>query len=727
MEYLLRAFKKQRRRLRMENLILLLLRCLIPVILALALARPLFQEGGILPTIGTAHHVMLFDHSYSMGYQPTGSQSPHTKAMRLATARLEQLDEAGQKVSLITAGIRPRWVVKASPSLPTVRARLAQITSPTDSHESLMPALTMVAEMLEDERENPSDQIVAETRIYILTDLQRGCFGEELGLGNLDPTAPVTDPDALLADTARDVLDRIKEHASIVVLDLGSAAGTSLDNVQVTNLRMSRPTAVAGVALGTTVTVRNLSSTTQNPQVTLEKDNGETSTRVVRVEAGADVDVHFNILFRNEGMRHLRATIQTDGLEADNACYHVVDVRKQLQVLLVEGSLEADEPSLMDTGWFRRVLDPTQGRGEANVTEFATKVIDSTMFLLRQENLQDYHMIVLGNVEYLSEETADDLKAAVEAGTGLFVMFGDRSQPESYNLHLYGSGDGPMPIRMQSRGGFDPGGDNSYRSQVVDPEHPVFSDFREMQELLPLLELGLVYSYLESDRTSLTANGKVLWQVSNPQLAPLLIASQYGEGRTLFLTSAITTQPGKWNTLDHNIHSFPLFHPLSYWLTHPAGDPYNVEVGGSLTSIVKSRPQGLAVVKPERAGGTKVPVAQDSRPLRGGLFALPAFTQTDYSGVYSFEMELGVHDTTSAVQIPFAVNPAPGEGELTYSAHAFLKEKLDLQNIHAFLPDEIEETSTAGISELGPFLLYLVLFFILGEAVYARLISRRRS
>ena len=89
-------------------------------------------------------------------------------------------------------------------------------------------------------------------------------------------------------------------------------------------------------------------------------------------------------------------------------------------------------------------------------------------------------------------------------------------------------------------------------------------------------------------------------------------------------------------------------------------------------------------------------------------------------------MELGEHGTTSEVSIPFAVNPAPEEGELTYSAYSVLKDRLDLQ-VYGFLPDEIEDTSTAGISELGPFLLYLVLFFILGEAVYARLISRRRS
>jgi hypothetical protein len=150
-------------------------------------------------------------------------------------------------------------------------------------------------------------------------------------------------------------------------------------------------------------------------------------------------------------------------------------------------------------------------------------------------------------------------------------------------------------------------------------------------------------------------------------------------------------------------------------------------VGGSLSTTVNSRPDGIAVVTPERAGAMKVPLAQEARPLRGGFFTLPPFTQTDHAGIYNFEMDLGEAGTTTQVQLPFAVNPDPKEGELTYSSHSVLKEKLLLKNIYAALPDEIEETARAGVSELGPFLLYMVLFFILGEATYARLISRRRA
>ncbi|MCA8958499.1 MAG: hypothetical protein KDC87_20650 [Planctomycetes bacterium] len=317
--------------------------------------------------------------------------------------------------------------------------------------------------------------------------------------------------------------------------------------------------------------------------------------------------------------------------------------------------------------------------------------------------------------------------AAVEAGTGLLVMLGPRCDPDSYNTHLYRNGEGPLGIALRRHEGFDPGGQRYYRSQVVDLEHPVFHDFKEDESLLQYLQLAGIYRYFTTDRETLAKNHAVLWQISNPSLSPLLVGGRFGEGRTLLLTSAITAQPKKWNTLDAQIHSIPLFHPLAHWLSHPATDPYNVLVGGSLSAVVPKRPQGMAVVLCDRAGSSKVPVAQDAKPLRGNLFALPPFTQTNFAGFYTFEMEQGESGTAQQLRLPFAVNPDPTEGELGYLAHAVVRERLGIQRIHTALPDDSAPIETAGIGEIGPFLLYLVLLLVVGEACWARFVSRRRT
>ena len=77
MEFLLRAYQKTRNRLRAENLLLLLLRCLIPIVLALAIARPILRGAGILGSdLQSAHHIAVLDASYSMGYERDGAPSP---------------------------------------------------------------------------------------------------------------------------------------------------------------------------------------------------------------------------------------------------------------------------------------------------------------------------------------------------------------------------------------------------------------------------------------------------------------------------------------------------------------------------------------------------------------------------------------------------------------------------------------------------------------------------
>ena len=113
--------------------------------------------------------------------------------------------------------------------------------------------------------------------------------------------------------------------------------------------------------------------------------------------------------------------------------------------------------------------------------------------------------------------------------------------------------------------------------------------------------------------------------------------------------------------------------------------------------------------------------------MRAGLFALPAFTQTDHAGIYTFEMNLGETGSTEQVRLPFAVNPDPKDGELSYFDHKTLREKLGIENIYTALPDDDATIQNAGAAELGPFLLYLVLLFVLGEAVWARFVSRRRT
>lgn len=91
MHWLWASYKKSRRRLQIEQLILLAIRVLVLVLLALALARPAVQQAmGMLGGRGAVHRVIVLDNSYSMG-QRIGGGPLFDKAKRLAQSLVKDL------------------------------------------------------------------------------------------------------------------------------------------------------------------------------------------------------------------------------------------------------------------------------------------------------------------------------------------------------------------------------------------------------------------------------------------------------------------------------------------------------------------------------------------------------------------------------------------------------------------------------------------------------------
>src|SRR5436190_14388639 len=71
MEFLLRAMRKNRRRLRFEQWVLLATRCLLVLLLGMALARPLGCENAAIALMGgrAGMSVIVIDNSYSSAYE----------------------------------------------------------------------------------------------------------------------------------------------------------------------------------------------------------------------------------------------------------------------------------------------------------------------------------------------------------------------------------------------------------------------------------------------------------------------------------------------------------------------------------------------------------------------------------------------------------------------------------------------------------------------------------
>ena len=403
------------------------------------------------------------------------------------------------------------------------------------------------------------------------------------------------------------------------------------------------------------------------------------------IAAGLDCDSYTASDFSDSRLEGLRRTlpdprVRVVRLDADDlpedqpACYDAI-----IAIALIEHLIDP----LRALQRMRRLLRPggIAYLDTPNVAKYTRRVkllfgrFPSTSS--HNEGLTTYDLIVLCNVERLTEQAATHLKVAVQGGTGLFLMLGNRSDLMSYSLHLYGAGgeDALMPMRFTQVDGYTPGGKNYFGSTVTAPDHPVFVDFRDQVYKVDL-ERTPVYRLAIADKSSLVKDAQVLCQVRDSQQSPLLVASSFGEGKVLTLTSHITNRPDRWNRLDYYVTAFRLFFPAAHWLSHPVTDPFNVQVGAALTINLRERPTDLAVLLPERAGGSKELVGDEARALPGRLFALPPFTNTAHAGFYSYEMNLRGSGEGEQVRLPFAVTVDPKEGELQYLSHAVVRDRL---------------------------------------------------
>ncbi len=738
MEFLLRAYQKTRNRLRNENLLLLLLRCLIPIVLALAIARPVLESAAALVGLGgSTHHVVLIDQSFSMGVVRDGAQSPFEKARGMAARLIEGLQaspERADKLTIVAAGVRPRFLVQRELNLAAGKALLLELQRPEDAATDLGPALLQVAQAIEEGAD-------AAVQVHVLTDLQARSLGTLLAPKTGGETAGNARSDGPeFKDTIRDTLDRLRarEGTQVHWIDVGPLAderqGGTVDNAQITGLSCDQPVPLARVPLTIVVELQNRSAARASLQVALDVDGAEPIRKQIQLEPMAEGEAEFSIVIREPGKRRIRATIDQDALEADDERHAILDVRERIAVLVVDGA--ADDDPLKTYGWFYKgMLDPADFGARTAEREvagelgmFDVTVADTLALLSGQQDPGAFDVTLLADVDRLNERAADSITRALQAGKGLLVALGRRADAASYDLQLHAAGEGPMPFRLGLISGGAAGSTQPRAATIALPQHGVLREFDE-DVYREILQAVPVWQWHGTATDSLAENAEVVLRLTDPDQSPLLVTRAFGEGRAAFLTSAPASEyDGKrWNRFDDPFVVFPLLHGMLQWLSSPARDMFQVEIGSALAATVPARPADIEVLLPERAGGKKLPLTDEPRALPGGRYSLPPWSGATMAGFYTIEMTLQRDTGKEPMTQTFAVRVDPEEGALQYAAHADAQSALGVERIHQQIPSETTDTKAANESELAPSLLLLTLLLVLGEAAMARYVSVRRS
>jgi len=114
MRFVLEAIKRTHRRLRLEEILLLILRCLILVLLAMALARP-YITGSLLGLAGDGNRyaIIVLDASYSTGAR-VGHESAFDRAKKQAAGIIADLQK-GDRLSVVVLSHVPH-ALQADPT-----------------------------------------------------------------------------------------------------------------------------------------------------------------------------------------------------------------------------------------------------------------------------------------------------------------------------------------------------------------------------------------------------------------------------------------------------------------------------------------------------------------------------------------------------------------------------------------------------------------------------------
>jgi hypothetical protein len=411
MRFLRLASEQNQRRLRLEDIVLLLLRCGMLALIVLALARPVLHIMGGGLSRGSVTAVIVIDNSSSMS-ATDGVSSRFQNAKSAASQIIDGLPAGSSVAVMLASNIVDPLIPDPTFDLALARKSI-QNSVLTDRSTNLLPAFRKAFDAL---KKSPGSK-----EVYVITDGQRGGW------------AQLSDIQQTLQDTHQDVTTRIV----LVGPDVRQNAGVSDLKVAGDLTPVDRP-------LRLEATITNYGSTEiRNLPVQLRIDAGGNTTSAAENEAiidalpaGQSQVVSLFGKLRTAGPHAITAWIPADHLPADDRRTIVVRGISNARILLVDGDNASEKTDANDkTGaaFLRGALLPIPADQIPNYFLQITTIPASD---LPMTNLTDYAAVITTDVPSFDAQTADKLADYLHHGGGLIVFPGPDTAPDSYNAEL---------------------------------------------------------------------------------------------------------------------------------------------------------------------------------------------------------------------------------------------------------------------------------------------------
>jgi hypothetical protein len=612
-------FLRSYRMSKLKELLLLACRMALFALLAMALARPLFKTrgGGLAAGSGPRAVVLVLDDSASMAYAE-GGVSLFRQAQEAASTVLKSLAPE-DTVSVVLAGRRA-----AGPEV--------LFPEPISEHDEVQRAIDRVkVKPLGTDLSGAiraAEDLAAGSRasgksvaVYVFSDMQESGW-------DLPP---------------RETIRSDATHTTFVFVAIKPKKAPV--NRAVTAVRYAATRPRAGVPFALRPLLSLGADDGKDVEVRLVVDGARVAQqKVERLPGGKWSTPRFYHTFGEGGWHSGYVEVDDNVLPFDNRRYFALEVHTTTttaHILAVNGS--PSEVPHQDELFFLRFALTAVPEGQKE--PFQLRAVGAAEVAGADQDR--FPLVILANVERLSEQAVEKLEDYVAGGGKLLVFLGDKVNPGFYNDTLAGAGrrhGGLLPGRLgdiKDRKKGDPAGFIS----AVNYEHGALAAFQE-PKLGTLLGPSLTFG-----AWPVTAPAGAVLMKSSKGL-PLLLEKSFGKGQVLLFTS----------TCDRDWSDFPIRPgfllwsrflveyltqaPLSLQAGHATGDAVRLEApSDDKGPLWVRKPSGEKVVVPRASDGS-------------GAYEL---TDTVAPGIYTVlrsdqETRLGL----------FAVNVENVESDLTY-------------------------------------------------------------
>ncbi|MBK8980537.1 MAG: BatA domain-containing protein [Planctomycetes bacterium] len=704
MEFLLRALKRNRRRLRMEQWLVLLLRTLAVLLLVLLVSRP--QATGALLGGSLAHHVLVVDDSASMAHRG-GADAAFDRATATVVRLAEELaaQRPGDLCTVLLASRPDAPALAAVPVGPGFPSRVRDAVATWRVGDGALDPARVLAAAAQRAAETEE---AGETEYHVVTDLRRSDWLD--ASGQLRPgLAPFF---SALADG--------RTHATL--LDVGAADDA---NLAVTRVAVRDRLLIAGVPVHFAIDVANRGAGPQAAtDLTIEVDGlGRVTRPVPALRGGEQTTIELEQTFRSDGPHGLSAALGADRYATDDLRSLAIDVAPAARVLVVDGDPGATDTDA-ETLFLQAALDP----GAEFHSGVDQRLLDDRQLgALTDDDLSGVDLVFLCNVARFDADTVARLQRFAAAGGGIVFCLGDRVDASHYQSALFQDGAGLLPAALGPvRGDLD----DPSPAYVAAEDHPVV--VRNLDALRFLLtRLTQVGRWFELAGEPDPA-ARIVLRIDGADGPPLLVERPYhaaagAGGRTFLLTSSADAL---WTNLPR-LPAFPLLVQEILAYAARANDPSARNLGpdGVWRTVVDPgvhRPDVAVAPLADRNDVTTF-AAADALGAEPVAVAVP---MAQLRGYGLFEVRRERHAGGSDREL-LARNPLLDEGLLT---------PLPAGELRAVLPEDAQEHVTilrttdgqsGGVRSLGGdgglwrWLGALMLVAMLAETILAQRFGRR--